>query len=304
MSRSSRVWTWSEVRDAVNAFEDDWRHRAYYPSAVYGIPSGGIVLAAMFADRLKLTLLSSRSVGPVVLIDDIIDSGDTIDKFRKPGDLVYSMVARQATALKADRVYALSEDWAVFPWEHKDIPGAEVIARMIQLIGDDPTRSGLKETPQRVVKAWGELFKGYQASEPNYTVFDEPHDQMIVSRDIAFYSFCEHHLLPFFGKAHIAYIPQGRVLGLSKLARVVDYFARRLQVQERLTEQIADKIDQVLDPLGVGVVLQGSHMCMMARGVQQASSIMVTSAVRGALKQEGSARAEFLQLLRAANGGG
>lgn len=181
------------------------------------------------------------------------------------------------------------------------------IAALLQFIGENPSRPGLLETPARVVKGWAEWTSGYATEiEPLFKTFKddledggvERYDQMVVVRNIDVYSQCEHHMAPFMGSAHIAYIPNQRVVGLSKLARVVDAFSRRLQVQERLTMQIADAIEKHLEPIGVGVVIEAKHMCMCSRGVRHTRTDTVTSALRGALKDEGSARAEFYSLVR------
>ena len=174
--------------------------------------------------------------------------------------------------------------------------------RQLELLGEDPERDGLARTPARVAKAMAWLTRGYGLDARGVigdALFDVDSEQMVLVRDIELYSLCEHHLLPFFGKAHIAYIPNGRVVGLSKLARVVDVFARRLQVQERLTEEVAGALDEVLRPQGVGVVVEAAHMCMMMRGVEKQNSRTVTSALRGAFRDDARTRDEFLRLAHA-----
>jgi GTP cyclohydrolase I len=168
------------------------------------------------------------------------------------------------------------------------------------MMGEDPERAGLLDTPQRVRKSLAALTQGY-AQDPRTVlgtaVFEEHYDEMVVVKDIELYSLCEHHLLPFFGKAHVAYIPDGRIVGLSKLPRLVDIFARRLQVQERLTTQIAETLWELLAPQGVGVVIEASHLCMMMRGVQKQNSQTVTSCMLGRFKDDEKTRAEFLNLV-------
>jgi GTP cyclohydrolase I len=173
-----------------------------------------------------------------------------------------------------------------------------LVRRQLELLGEDPTRQGLIRTPERVASAMRWLIRGYDESVEDIVqnaIFDEPHDNMILVRDIEIYSLCEHHMLPFIGKAHVAYLPDGRIMGLSKLPRIVDVFARRLQLQERLTDQIADAIMEVLAPRGVGVVIEALHLCMMMRGVQKQHSKTVTSALRGCF-HDGTTRDEFLRL--------
>src|SRR5438477_1173143 len=177
-----------------------------------------------------------------------------------------------------------------------------LIRREIELIGEDPDREGLVRTPARVAKSLRFRTQGYDTSAEEVVgkgVFKEEHDNMIMVRDIELYSLCEHHMLPFFGKAHVAYIPDGRIVGLSKLPRIVDVFARRLQVQERLTEQIADAIDEVLAPAGTGVVIEAYHLCMMMRGVEKQNSRTITSALRGVFRDDARTREEFLSLAHA-----
>jgi GTP cyclohydrolase I len=181
-------------------------------------------------------------------------------------------------------------------------PRLEAIVRdQLIEIGEDPEREGLQRTPLRVAKAMDFLTSGYSSSVAavvNDAIFDaEGAEEMVVVRDVEYYSMCEHHMLPFFGKATVAYLPKGKIIGLSKIARIVDVFARRLQVQERLTNQVADAMEEILDPHGVGVVMEGKHLCMMMRGVQKQESNMVTSAMRGTFRSDGRTRSEFLSLV-------
>ena len=177
----------------------------------------------------------------------------------------------------------------------------EEIRNILLQMGEDPEREGLLRTPERVEKSLQFLTRGYSQdleSVIHGAVFEESCDDMVIVRDIEFYSMCEHHLLPFFGKCHIGYIPRGRILGVSKLARVTDMFSRRLQVQERLCRQIAEAIQSVLNPQGIGVVMEAQHLCMLMRGVQKQNSVMTTSAMLGSFRSEESTRAEFLKLIK------
>jgi GTP cyclohydrolase IA len=174
-----------------------------------------------------------------------------------------------------------------------------LVRRQLELLGEDPDREGLRNTPARVARSMAWLTRGQtvQASDVvKDAVFAEKHESMVLVREIEFYSMCEHHMLPFFGHVHIAYLPGDRIIGLSKLPRIVDVFARRLQVQERLTEQIANAVEDVLQPRGVGVVIEAAHLCMMMRGVEKQDSRTLTSALRGAMRTCEATRAEFLRL--------
>jgi GTP cyclohydrolase IA len=203
--------------------------------------------------------------------------------------------ARQFSGVR----YAANLDAA--PDESYDPELERLIRHLLERLGEDPDREGLRRTPLRVAKALDFLTSGYELGAEEVVrdaVFAEDCKEMVVVRDIEFYSMCEHHMLPFFGRAHVAYLPAGRVIGLSKVARLVDVFARRLQVQERLTNQIADALTQALTPHGVAVVMEASHTCMMMRGVQKQNSTTVTSAMRGTFEEDARTRAELMGFLR------
>ena len=175
-----------------------------------------------------------------------------------------------------------------------------ITKQLLEEIGEDPNREGLLKTPSRVSKAWSFFSKGYKQDLNriiNDAIFEEDAKDMVIVRDIEFFSLCEHHLIPFFGKAHVGYIPNGKVIGLSKIPRIIDMFSRRLQVQERLTHQIADAINSVLNPKGVSVVMEGRHMCMQMRGVEKQNSFTSTSAMSGQFKKSAETRSEFLSII-------
>jgi len=177
----------------------------------------------------------------------------------------------------------------------------ELIRKLLTELGEDPNREGLRDTPKRMAKAYDFLTSGYRADIDqvlNNALFTVDYSEMVIVKDIDFYSLCEHHLLPFFGKCHVAYIPTSKVIGLSKIPRLVEVFARRLQVQERLTNQIADTIRDTIHPLGVAVVMEATHLCMSMRGVQKQNSFAVTSAMLGAFRDQGRTRMEFLELIK------
>lgn len=298
-----RIITHREVQDAaVNvARKISEYHRVVSPrrnvAFLYGVPRGGVAAAYAVAQALKVFGRDAEVVDDVsradYVIDDLIDSGATAARFVEKE--FYSLFKRSD----------FGGQWLVFPWEvgDHDASKEDIIVRQLQAIGEDVTRGGLLETPARVVKAWGERFWGYgQDPADVLKVFEdgaERCDQMVVVSNIPIYSKCEHHLEDIFGVVHIGYIPSGKVVGLSKLARVADIFARRCQVQERLTNQIADALDENLSPQGVGVVIEARHMCMESRGVRTPGTTTTTSALRGDMLSDAATRAEFLSLVRA-----
>lgn len=286
--------TWQELAIEADRIAETWRGKV---SAVYGIPTGGVPLALLVAERLAVPVANEWHIGEATLVvDDLIDTGRTMSKyqgssyidaaFRKP----YSPVRFAPKARVVD-------DWLWFPWEHDEGDPEDAIVRILQFIKEDPTRDGLIETPRRVVKAYREMTVGYDADIASIlgVTFDVDCDEMVVVKDIPFSSLCEHHMLPFTGTATVGYIPGKQVVGLSKIARLVDAYSKRLQVQERLTEQIADAMVEYLKPKGVGVIINGHHSCMTLRGVGKAGT-MHTSALRGVMKSKPEARAEFLNL--------
>jgi GTP cyclohydrolase I len=184
-------------------------------------------------------------------------------------------------------------------WELSKVPFPDLVAEMIRRLGDDPGRAGMARTPERVAEAMAFLTKGYAETPETVlgdALYEEAHHNMVLVKDIELYSLCEHHLLPFFGKAHVAYVPDGRIVGLSKVARLVEVFARRFQVQERLTEQVAQALWDTIEPLGVAVVIEAYHLCMMMRGVEKQNSKTITSAMRGVFLEDHRTRDEFLRL--------
>lgn len=191
-----------------------------------------------------------------------------------------------------------ASDEVTIPYPDREEKIKLLLRSLLVLLGEDPERSGLRGTPQRMARMYGELLAGYETDIEtlvNGALFDVDYSEMVVVKDIEYYSLCEHHLLPFFGKAHVAYIPRDRVIGLSKIPRIVEMYARRLQVQERLTQQIATQLDDVLHPQGVAVVMEGTHLCAAMRGVEQRSARMRTSAMLGCFQKNAALRAEFLQ---------
>jgi GTP cyclohydrolase IA len=189
--------------------------------------------------------------------------------------------------------------------ELRDVEVPELVAELLRRLGEDPERDGLKRTPDRVHRSLEFLTQGYGMSVRDVlgdALFEEDHHNMVIVKDIEMYSMCEHHMLPFFGKVHVAYIPNGRIVGLSKIPRIVDVFARRLQVQERMTTQIMEALVDVLQPEGVGVIVEAYHLCMMMRGVQKQNSKTITSAMNGVFLEDNRTREEFLRLCSSSHG--
>jgi GTP cyclohydrolase I len=211
------------------------------------------------------------------------------------------VMSKELAPMDTTRRYAPESDMEATNGEIYDAEMESNVREMLVQLGEDPDREGLQRTPLRVAKALDFLTSGYTSSLEtvvNNAVFESDADEMVVVKDIEFYSMCEHHMLPFFGKAAVAYLPNDKIIGLSKVARIVDMFARRFQVQERLTNQIADAMEEIMNPHGVAVVMEGSHFCMMMRGVQKQGSSMITSAMRGGFKSNSSTRAEFMELIK------
>lgn len=183
--------------------------------------------------------------------------------------------------------------------DHKKLK--EITKSLLSEIGEDPTREGLINTPERVAKAWDFFSQGYRANVQeivNGAIFEEDCSEMVVVRDIEFFSMCEHHMIPFFGRCHVGYLPNKKIIGLSKIPRIVDAFSQRLQVQERLTSQIAETLMDILDPIGVGVVMEGRHLCMQMRGVEKQNSFATTSSMLGQFRESPETRSEFLSIIR------
>lgn len=271
---------------------------------VYAIPRGGVPAALAMRAHREFDMVDDPRQADYI-VDDLVDTGGTMARVCEPLFDVEQQVKPIVLIDKLDPGCEpeLRDAWIVFPWEGDAVGSVEDnIVRLLQFIGEDPTRGGLLETPARATKAWQEWTSGYTLDPKDVLkVFEdgaEGCDEMVVVKDIPFYSKCEHHLADIFGTATIAYVPNGKIVGLSKLNRVLEVYARRLQVQERLTAQVADALMEHLDPKGAGVVIKARHMCMESRGVRQQGHHTVTSALRGVFKSEPSTRAEFLALAR------
>jgi GTP cyclohydrolase I len=272
-------------------------------ATIYPIPRGGVPVAYLLL-AFKPFKIVSRPEEATYIVDDLIDSGATMERALVESEVGGAHRAQARVLIDKPRLPAHHphRGWIVFPWEVDAVGSMEdTVRRMLQFIGDDASRGGLDETPARVAKAWQYWGRGYNMDPADIlkTFEDgaENVNEMVMVRDIPFYTHCEHHMAPFFGTATIAYIPDGRIVGLSKLSRLLDCFAARLQVQERLTTQVADALMEHLKPKGVGVIINARHLCMESRGVCKQGHSTTTSALRGVMFS-GEPRAEFLSLSR------
>jgi GTP cyclohydrolase I len=295
--------SWQDIEDAASKLAA--RHSSLGHKAVYGIPTGGSVVAPYVAKYLRVPVVPDIYEATLI-VDDMVDSGATFLTLLKGGKdfavtgfgpPMLDALFRKPNSPKNMASQAIVQDgWLYFPWEKEAHP-EDAVTRLLQYLGEDVTRQGLVETPKRVCKALREMTVGYSESPEKIlgTVFEQDYDEVVICRGIPFTSLCEHHMLPFTGTADVGYLP-GKVVGLSKLARLVDCFSRRLQMQERLTKQIADALMQYLEAKGAAVVVRGQHACMSCRGVRKPGADMVTSVMLGVFRDKPEARAEFLSL--------
>jgi len=280
-------------------------------SSIYGVPSGGVPVAMELSRISGVPLQESyifdgKPDTHCLVVDDIIDSGGTRNKFTK-NDFA-SLVLKNSAKLipsKMKTYHSIIHDgWVHFFWEKSNGGIEDNIIRILEYIGEDPNREGLIDTPNRVTRSWLELFSGYKQDVNSIVKSFESdgYSEIVLLKDIEFYSTCEHHMLPFMGKGHIAYIPNNRVIGISKLARILDAFSRRLQIQERIGEQVTNLIMTELDAVGAACILEASHLCMRCRGVGKQNSTMVTSSLKGIFIEPSTkglaARNELMGLVR------
>lgn len=296
------VLGWNEVATGAARLANRWSKRIESGeiTSVFGVPRGGVPVALLVRETAALPIVEYPSLHTLI-VDDLIDSGATAARWFERGLAYFDALYRKPHSPTEFAPYAEQVDrWLVFPWESTDeVPAEDGVIRLLEAIGENPNRDGLRDTPGRVVRALREMTAG-MAEDPAEilaTTFDgDGHESMVVLRQIEFTSLCEHHLLPFSGTADVGYIAQGRVVGISKLARLVECYARRPQLQERMTDQIADALQKYLQPKGVGVVVRAHHSCMGCRGVRKPSAEMVTSSLRDYILDMDRARMEFLGL--------
>jgi GTP cyclohydrolase I len=272
--------TWEDVLSRIDIVKK--KYRIDSKTKIYGVPRNGMILAGFFACKNVTTPEDAD-----IILDDIIDSGQTRKKYKK----LYPR-KKFITLFEKDK----DTKWVHFPFEkHIDEDREDTVVRFLEIIGEDPHREGLRKTPRRYLDTFTEFLN---PPEFDMTTFSaEETDEMIVQLDIPFYSFCEHHLLPFFGKGYIAYIPDKKIVGLSKLARTLEAFSRKLQNQERITNEVAEYLQSHLEAKGVAVVLKARHLCMEMRGVKAADANTITSKLLGYFRTDERTRAEFLNLI-------
>jgi GTP cyclohydrolase I len=272
-----RTIKWEEIFNKINIIKNKYNKDTKY----WGIPRGGQVVAGMLGNAVDNIEECD------VIVDDLIDSGNTIEKYKKYDKSIEVLF---------DKRIELQNEWLVFPWENHNGDIEENVVRLLQYFGEDVEREGLIDTPKRYIKFFKEFLNPPQW---NCTTFEgEGYDEMIIQKNIPFYSLCEHHIAPFFGKGHIAYIPNKKIVGLSKLARTLETFSRRLQNQERITQQVAEFLNDKLKPKGVAVILSAQHMCMEMRGVKKHDTFTTTSKMLGVFTTKYEARMELMNLIK------
>ena len=271
-----------------------------YYSHLYPIKRGGVPVAVALAAKLGIKI-SDRILGQnTLVIDDIADSGATLSIFKEMGIATATLYKKPKSLVTPTYYIYETAEWVKFPWESEEAPAEDNITRILQSIGEDPLREGLKDTPARVSKMHREIYKGYDpAQKPKITVFPNGEDGVCINQMVVdsgtYVSWCEHHMLPFFGHYHFAYIPNKSIVGLSKIARIVDYHASRLQVQERLTAQIVNDLHDALCPVGMALQMRGRHLCKEIRGAKN-NGEMVTTELRGVFEEQ-QVRMEFLHII-------
>lgn len=292
----------AKMHDSIKSKFDGKSYRHFVN--VYPVPRGGIPVAYLLkAFQPSFYIIIDKLADAHIVVDDIIDSGETKERIIMKNQALRTRETIPFFALidKRKSNDPFHKKWVIFPWEENTVGSiVEVPLRILQYLNEDTNRAGLKGTPERVVKSWSEIFCGYSMDPKSFIkVFpnEEKIDEMIVLKNIEFYSTCEHHMLPFYGKIHVGYLPNEKIIGVSKIPRIIEVYSRRLQIQERLTKQIADCIQEMITPLGVAVYCEAVHMCMLARGVKKQNAIMETSALTENFRRP-EVRAEWFNLIK------
>ncbi len=268
---------------------------------IFGIPKGGVPLAIRLSQLGGIPFVDQVTGPDILVVDDICDSGATRLRYRD-NDFACIHWAGHTTFKPEWFARETGGEWIHYWWEGEQETASieDAVVRLLQYIGEDPAREGLKDTPRRVIKSYDHLFSGYKKNPADlFTTFSaDGYDEMVVLRDIEIYSMCEHHMLPFIGKAHVAYIPDKKIIGISKLARLVEVFSRRLQIQERIGAQVTGELMEYLEPKGAACIIDAQHLCMKMRGVEKQNSVMTTSSLTGIFLEKPAAREELMRLIR------
>lgn len=291
--------THKELFELVKQLATKIRESKNEYSSIYGIPRGGYAIAIELGKFLGCEVITDENDidDNTLIVDDLVDSGKTISKYPYNDKAV--LYVKHGKTKMVNYYVKETNEWVKFPDESEN-EVQEHIERVIQYIGEDTKREGLLETPKRVQRAYDEIFSGYKQNPKDLmkTFTEGTCNEMVILKNCEFYSTCEHHMFPFFGHVSIGYLPNKKVIGISKLARLVDLYSKRMQIQERMTTEIADTIMKELDAKGVYVVCEGVHFCMRSRGVKKQDASMITSAVRGVFQKDAKARQEFLSLIK------
>ena len=301
------------VRKIAKKKTDPFKPGSLEYTGIFGVPRGGVPVAIALSHAIGIPLVESSEAdleyGPgcsksILVVDDLVDSGATRLKYKDQDFAV--LCIKNTTPKEAIPTYFVTEEneWIEFFWEVNEAPATDAVTRLIEYIGEDPSREGLIETPSRVIKAYDFMFSGYKQNPKDIikTFASDGYDQIVLLKNIEIYSMCEHHILPFWGQAHVAYIPKDRVIGISKLARLVDLFSRRLQIQERIGEQVTSTLMDLMQPVGAACVIEASHLCMRMRGVEKQNSVMTTSSLKGVFLEDSekgrASREELMGLIK------
>jgi GTP cyclohydrolase IA len=298
---SKIYYTWDQFDDEIKRLAELIQAADCDLKSIYGIPKGGAPVAVALSRLLDLPLVSQPDQCTLI-VDDLVDSGVTMARFESNWTATLHCKPHSP---RPDFVVETVDGWVVYPWEETEQSSIQDnITRIIEFIGEDPTREGLLKTPSRVIKSWEKIFEGYKMDPAAiFTTFEpDGYNQLVLLKGIEFFSTCEHHMLNFSGKAHIGYIAQDRIVGISKLARLLDIYARRLQVQERIGQQVTSDLMKYLKPAGAACIIEAEHLCMRCRGVQKQNSVMVTSSLTGRFLEDSdagrAARAELMTLIK------
>jgi GTP cyclohydrolase I len=304
-------YTEKDFFEDIHLLSDKIKDKRKNYAGIYGVPKGGIPLASALSVLLKIPVVPFNEIhADILIVDDLIDSGTTRQKFPRNDFACLHLKSLKSSGAKWDTFYHSKtislykgiNQWIHYWWEGNNETDSikDNITRIFQYIGENPNREGLLETPERVVKSWSQLYSGYnQNSKDIIKLFDaDGHDEMILLKNIELYSMCEHHLLPFIGKAHVAYIPDKKIIGISKLARIVEMYSRRVQIQERICSQVTDLLMDELKPKGAACIIEAQHLCMQMRGVQKQNSVMTTSSLKGIFLKKQEVRKELMDLIK------